>query len=120
MAVGYHRAVGPASLALSGLIALLVLLPTRRLQLAGWSSRSLAAYYVAVWLLAVLVAVVPIPARFLVPFLLVAYLAPFVTVREGLDRLMGRPRSGTRVEPPTSDGGDRPIKDVTPPDLRER
>jgi hypothetical protein len=113
--------VGPASLALSGLIALLVLLPTRRLQLAGWSARSLAAYYLAVWLLAVVVAVVPVPARFLVPFLLVAYLAPFVTLRDGLDRLMGRPpRSGTtRVEPPPSaGGGDRPIKDVTPPDLR--
>jgi hypothetical protein len=55
----------------------------------------------------------------------VAYLAPFVTLREGLDRLMGRPprgggSAGGRVEP--SDGAPdrpRPMKNVTPPDARD-
>lgn len=93
----------PAFLALAGVILLLVLIPTRRLQLAGWSPWALAAYYVAVAGLALLVAWFRGPARFLVPILLVVYLAPFVTARAGLDRLLGRGR------PPAEP------RDVTPP-----
>ncbi len=109
--------MGPTSLALTGLIALLVLIPTRRLQLAGLGRQALTAYYLAVLLLGIVVAVLPGPTRFLVPFLLVAYLAPFVTLREGLDRLRGRPPGeGGRVEPPGDRRGrSRPMKDVTPP-----
>jgi hypothetical protein len=107
--------MSPTTLALVGLVALLVLIPTRRLQLAGWRRESLTTYFLAVWLLGAVVAALPSPARFLIPLLLVAYLAPFVTIRDGLDRLLGRPRSGG------GDGGARveehpEIKNVTPPD----
>lgn len=118
--------MSPTTIALVGLVALLVLIPTRRLYLAGWRPESLAAYFVAVWLLGAAVAALRAPATFLVPILLVAYLAPFVTLRDGLDRLFGRPpgrdgrvdRSGTGGPGPA--GEPRPVKDVTPPDERER
>lgn len=98
----------PAFLALAGLIALLVLIPTRRLQIAGWSPRGLAAYYLAIVGLALLVAGVRGPVRFLVPILLIAYLAPFVTARAGLDRLLGRGNGegGPRNVTPPGDGRD--------------
>lgn len=125
-------------IALVGLVALLVLIPTRRLQLAGWKRESLATYYLTVWFLGAAVAVLPAPTRFLIPLLLVAYLAPFVTLRDGLDRLLGRPRvdRGGRTEGSGGFGGGgesgsgpsggrppdqgRPMKNVTPPDERER
>jgi len=115
------------TIALAGLIALLVLLPTRRLYLAGLGRNGLLAYYVVVWLLGVAVAAYPAPARFLVPFLLIAYLAPFVTLREGLGRLLGRPpgdlpprRSPPGGRPPRGPTEPRrPVKNVTPPDQRE-
>lgn len=118
--------MSPVTIALGGLVALLVLLPTRRLQLAGRTRNALAVYFVIVWALGVLVAVVPVPARLLIPILLIAYIAPFVTLRDGLDRLLGRPpgsgdvpsEAGSRgagsrwttlpTAPPTA-------KDVTPP-----
>ncbi|HSO30504.1 MAG TPA: hypothetical protein VLS28_11425 [Candidatus Sulfomarinibacteraceae bacterium] len=111
--------MSPTTIALVGLVALLVLIPTRRLQLAGWRRESLTAYYLTVWLLGAVVAAMPSPARFLIPLLLVAYLAPFVTLRDGLDRLLGRPR----VDRGAGGGGDGrggiedrpPMKDVTPP-----
>jgi hypothetical protein len=101
----------PAFLALGLVLALLVLLPTRRLHIAGWPASWLATYYVIVLLLALLVAELRGPARFLVPILVVAYLAPFVTVRDGLARLLGGPPR----EP-----GRRPPKNVTPPDADRR
>lgn len=113
--------MSPTAVLLVGLVALLVLIPTRRLFLAGWKRQALTTYYLAVWLLGSVVAAMPAPARFLVPILIVAYLAPFVTVRDGIDRLLGRPR---RPGPgPGSVGGPterRPMKDVTPPEQRER
>ena len=116
-------AMSPTTLALVGLVALLVLIPTRRLQLAGWRRESLTTYFLAVWLMGVAVAAMPAPARFLIPLLLVAYLAPFVTLRDGLDRLLGRPRVDRGKAGP-ADGGSadprRPMKDVTPPDERDR
>jgi hypothetical protein len=109
--------MSPTAVLLVGLVALLVLIPTRRLQVAGWKRESLTAYYVAVWLLGAVVAVMPGPARFLVPILLVAYLVPFVTLRDGIDRLLGRPPSpGHPVDGPAEP---RPMKDVTPPDSRQ-
>ena len=91
-------------LALLLISALLVLVPTRRLYLAGWSQAVIAAYFLGMWALSVLVAWAPGPTRFLVPIVLVAYLAPFVTLRAGLDRLLGRPPRSS--EP----------RNVTPPD----
>jgi hypothetical protein len=104
----YHRAVSPLLLlALVGVLALVMVIPTRRLYLAGWSQQALLAYYVAMLTLAVAAAVVRGPARFLVPILIIGFLAPFVTLGPGLDRLLGR-------KPPPLPPQPR-IKDVTPP-----
>ncbi len=114
--------MSPTSIALVGLVAILVLLPTRRLQLAGWRRESLATYFLAVWLLGAVVAAMPSPARFLIPLLLVAYLAPFVTLRDGLDRLVGRPRVDRGSSGRTSDAPAEPrppMKDVTPREKQE-
>ncbi|HEX5589634.1 MAG TPA: hypothetical protein VFX65_05035 [Candidatus Limnocylindrales bacterium] len=117
--------MSPTTIALVGLVALLVLIPTRRLYLAGWRRESLTAYFLAVWLLGAAVAVLRAPATFLVPILLVAYLAPFVTLRDGLDRLFGRPPGSGRIDG-SGMGGARPtdepqpVKDVTPPGERDR
>lgn len=107
--------MSPTTIALAGLIAVLVLVPTRRLQLAGWRRARLTAYFLSVWLLATLVAAMPGPARFLLPILIVAYLGPFVTLGDGLDRLLGRPRrrDGDLAARP-------PAKNVTPPEERDR
>jgi len=105
------------TIALAGLVALLVLFPTRRLQLAGWRRDALTTYFISVWLLGVVVAALPAPARLLVPVLLVAYVAPFVTVRAGLDRLFGRPGP---LRPPVEPAPPPPMKDVTPPDEQAR
>ncbi len=104
--------LSPGFLALGLALALLVLLPTRRLHLAGWPGSWLATYYVGVLLLALLVAELRGPAKFLVPVLVIAYLAPFVTVRDGLARLLGGP-SGRRTTPPPRLP---PPKNVTPPE----
>lgn len=92
---------GPVLLALVGGLALLALIPARRLYRAGWPSGVILGYWVALILLGLLVAELRGPARFLVPILIVAYVAPFVTARESLARLFGAD------ERP-------PMKDVTP------
>jgi hypothetical protein len=109
------------TIALAGLVALLVLIPTRRLHLAGWRRESLTTYFIAVWLLGVVVTALPSPAKFLIPLLLVAYLAPFVTLRDGLDRLLGRPPGGGsggsgRDSRRTPVDDQPPMKNVTPPE----
>jgi hypothetical protein len=95
-----------ALVALVVAIALLVLIPTRRLFLAGWSGRSLLAYFVGVVALGVVVAELRAPARFLIPLLVIAYIAPFVTARDGVRRLFGR--SG-RSAGPIVRPADRPV-----------
>ena len=106
----------PALLALVGLLFVLLLAPTRRLQLAGWSSRALATYLGSMLLLGFLVAELRGPARFLVPILVIGYLAPFVTLRSGLDRLRGRGGQGSdpdvRVERPPVKSVSGPARDV--------
>jgi hypothetical protein len=112
----------PALLALVGVLALLVLIPTRRLYLAGWRGWPLLAYFLLVLGMGIGVAELRGPARFLVPLLVVAYLAPFVTAREGVARLHGRGGQGGEGDRDTDDGEGprRPPKDVTPPDERDR
>lgn len=110
----YDQGVPAVSLAIAFAVALVVLIPTRRLRLAGWSRAALTAYFLAVWLLGFAVAVVPAPARFLVPVLLVAYLAPFVTIRAGIDRLLGSRHPTPPPGPPRP-----PMKNVTPVDSQE-
>ena len=103
----------PELLAVGLLLALVVLLPARRLQLGGLSSRVIGLYVVFVWGLAFLLVVRPVAARFLVPILIVAYIAPFVAGPERVARLVrrGRVGRGGRGGPPAP-----PMKNVTPPD----
>lgn len=101
----------PWLIAVALVIALLVMIPARRLQLAGVAPRWIGLYALALWLLGMLLAVRPVGARVLVPFLIVAYIAPFVTAPDRVARLLSRGRR------PPSDGRP-PMKDVTPPDER--
>lgn len=104
----------PWLLALGLVLALLILLPARRLQLAGLSSRVIGAYAVGLWLFAMVVAIRPVAVRFLIPILILAYLAPFVAAPERVGSLLSRGRGGRGPNGPGADG--RPVKDVTPPD----
>ena len=95
---------------LAVVVALLVLLPARRLQLAGMSTGVIAVYALGVWALAMVVVIRPVLIRFLVPILVVLYLAPFVTAPGRMSAIVRRGR-GPRGEPPRP-----PMKNVTPPD----
>ena len=106
----------PALLAVGLVIGLIILLPARRLQLAGFSRRSIALYAICLWALAFFMAVRPLAARFLIPILLIAYLAPFVVAPGRLSAIVTRGRGrdgpgGGRGDPPKPQ-----IKNVTPPD----
>ena len=107
---------------LTAAIGALVLIPTRRLFLAGWSSQALATYFVIVVALGLVVAELRGPARYLIPIFVLAYIAPFVTAREGVARLrdrFGRPRPGTSGERAGAPTEPRPEpRNVTPPDDR--
>lgn len=108
-----RRVLIPPWLLATGLIlGLLVLLPARRLQLAGLGRRAIGFYVVALWLAGLLLAIRPVGARFLVPIALLAYIAPFVAAPEVVGRVLrrGRPR-----DPPV-DQPRPPMKNVTPPD----
>ncbi len=102
----------PALLAIALVLFSLLLAPTRRLQVAGWSPRALGAYLLAMLLLGLSLAYLPISARFLAPILVVGYLAPFVTVRSGLDRLRRVRRSGVTVERPPIKVVSGPVRDL--------
>jgi di/tricarboxylate transporter len=106
----------PALLAVGLVIGLIILLPARRLQLAGFSRRSIALYAICLWGLAFFLAVRPLAARFLIPILLIAYLAPFVVAPGRLSAIVtrGRGRGGPSGPP---GGPPKPqIKNVTPPE----
>lgn len=83
--------------------ALLALIPVWRLRVAGWRPGWLLTGWLVYTLGIILVLRVPGPARFLVPILVLAYVAPFVAGPERLTRLFG-----TRPAPP------RRVIDVTP------
>lgn len=107
----------PWILAVALVLALIILIPARRLQLAGLASRTIGIYALVLWGLAMLLAIRPGATRFLVPILLAAYLAPFVAAPDAVARLLRRGRGGRRG--PGGLGPDRPpMKDVTPPDDR--
>ena len=93
----------PWLLALGLVIALLVLIPARRSTAGGVSSRVVAAYAVGLWLVGMFLAIRPLGARVLVPFVLVAYLAPFIATPDVVGRVMRRGRPNRP-----------PIKNVTP------
>lgn len=98
----------PWLLALGLVLGLLVLIPARRLHLAGLASRTIGLYALALWLLTMLVAIRPTTARILVPILVVAYIAPFVAAPDRVGRFLRRGRG--------PDDGRPPIKNVTPPE----
>jgi di/tricarboxylate transporter len=106
----------PALLAVGLVLGLIILLPARRLQLAGFSRRSIAVYAVCLWALAFFMAYRPFAARFLIPILLIAYLAPFVVAPERLSAIVtrGHGRGGPRG--PGGEPTPPQIKNVTPPD----
>jgi hypothetical protein len=109
----------PALLAIALVLGLVVLLPARRLQLAGFRGRTIGAYAAFLWVLAFGLAVRPVAARFLIPILVIAYLAPFVVAPARMAGIMargrGRPAAPT-TRPPTARP---PMKDVTPPERRD-
>jgi len=82
---------------------LLAMLPVWRLRVAGWRPSVLLWAWAAYALALVVVLRLPGPGRFLVPILVLAFVAPFVAGPERLTRLLG-PRT-----PPA-----RPIIDVSP------
>ena len=98
----------PWLLALGLVIALLVLIPAKRLQLAGLASRTIGLYALTLWVLAMVVAIAPTATRVVIPMLLVAYIAPFVVAPEAIGRIA---RRGPPPDPPRP-----PVKNVTPPD----
>ena len=108
----------PWLLALGLVLGLLVLIPARRLQLAGVAPRTIGLLALVLWSLAMLVAIRPGATRVLVPILLVAYLAPFVAAPDRVGRFLGRGGAGRgRGGRDGSSGAGRPpIKNVTPPD----
>ena len=104
----------PALLAIALVLGLLVLLPARRLQLAGFQARSIGLYIAFLWILAFALAIRPVATRFLIPIVLIAYLAPFVVAPGRIARIVARGRGrvpATRGESPRP-----PMKNVTPPE----
>ncbi len=91
-----------------------IAVPVRRLRLDGRSRGTLIGYTILLLALALGVTELRPFARFLLPALGIAYIAPFVTLPSGLDRLLGRRGpsvSVTRAEPRVI----RPPLNVTPP-----
>jgi hypothetical protein len=103
----------PALLILGLALAFVVLLPARRLQLAGLAGRTIGLYALVLWALAFFLAIRPAATRFLIPILLVAYIAPFVVAPDRLGRIVRRGRGSPPIDPPGV--SKPPIKNVTPP-----
>lgn len=80
----------------------LVLIPTRRLFTSGWTSRPLGAYFLALFGLGLVIALTRGRVGFLLPILVIAYIAPFITARQGLratrDRLGHAMKNVTPVD----------------------
>jgi uncharacterized membrane protein YhaH (DUF805 family) len=103
---------------LIGLVLLCVVLaaiPTRRLADAGIRPAWLTVYLLVVAALGVAVVAARGPGRFLVPILVVLYVAPLVVAPETTARLL---RRGRRAPKPVGSGPGRdvPPRDVTPRD----
>jgi hypothetical protein len=96
--------MGPVLLLIVLVAALLGLIPVWRLRIAGWPTRWLVLAWVAYTASIFLAIRAPLVTRFLLPILVLAYVAPFIAGPDRLSRVLRR-----RPEPP------RPIIDVTPP-----
>jgi hypothetical protein len=90
-------------LILIAVIGALALIPTRRLFTSGWSGGTLAAYFATIFAMGVLIALTRGRVGFLLPILVLAYIAPFVTARDGIRRVRDRMGGGG-------------LKNVTPPE----
>lgn len=97
--------IPPLFIGLALVVALLTLLPARRLQLAGLAPRAIGSYALLLWVGGMAFGLAPAAARWLFPILLIAWLGPFVVAPERLNRVIRRNGPGTRL-----------IKDVTPRD----
>ena len=95
--------IPPFVIALVLIVGIVALAPARRLFLAGRSSGFIATWFAALWLLGVIVVLAPGVARFVVPLLVILYIAPFFAWPMAIDRLLGR-RESQRP----------PMKNVTP------
>jgi hypothetical protein len=92
-------------------LALPALLPVRRLYQDGWRGRRLEVAFLGIWALAAASALVPGLRWPLAPFLLLAFIGPFVAVRDPVRTLRGIVMGRTDTERRT-----RRLKDVTPRD----
>jgi hypothetical protein len=91
------RPMSPGLLVLLLVACLLAMLPVWRLRVAGWPRRWLLAAWI-LYAFGILAAVrFPGPVRFLLPILVLAYLAPFVAGPERLTRVLHGRRRDTRT-----------------------
>ena len=81
----------PTFLAAILVFAFLALIPTRHLVQRGASAGAATAYFLTLWLLSLAILASGGRLRILLPIALFMALAPFFHVREGIDRLLGRP-----------------------------
>lgn len=100
----------PIVIGLALLLGLVVLPPSRRLQLAGLPPSWVGTYAAAVWILAMVMALFP-AGRFLFPMVLLAWVGPFIVAPERLGRVL---RGGRRGGPGAG------IRNVTPPSPTDR
>ena len=102
------------------LAAVVLAVPVRRLVLSGFSGWTIAGYVALMLALAAGVTEARPLSRYLLPVLGLAYLAPFLTVRGGLDRLLGRDRRPIVRVTPVETRAIAPPRDVTPRDVTPR
>jgi len=81
--------VSPILILLALIVGLIALLPTWRLGAAGWPRQWLASYWVVLAAAMFVILRLPGISRYLVPIVVLAYVAPFVAVPERLTRLLG-------------------------------
>jgi len=122
----------PALILVFLLAGLLALVPVWRLRTANWPPAWLFAAWVTYGVIILLVMRFAGVTRFLLPILVVAYIAPFVVGPERLSRLVPRRREPERtvidVTPPPPDGlpdpgngmDASPVKPATRPPRRTR
>lgn len=70
--------LSPEFLLVAMLVALIALVPTRRLQQLGWPTSWLRTYWVLLFACGLILGEVPTSARLLVPALLIAGVLPYV------------------------------------------
>ena len=85
---------------------LLALLPTRRLAERTRDLWLVGGYFVVLWVTLAVIVAVPTLRRLAIPLAVALSVAPFVTLRGSINRLLGR-RSAATAPPP---------RNVTPPD----